>query len=147
MPAGKKLHLGENIIVSKWLQDMWELEEKHPITTGSLLSSKGWVPDPQRKKVSSIKRPTKKPAVVGLSKRGASNLVTADGVLAAIVGKKPAARSTIGKKVWKYIKTKGLQSSGDTSVVKTDAKLHALFGKSEVAKSEVGRLISKHFKA
>ncbi len=44
MSAGKKLESGETIKVSKWLQEMWELEEEHPITTGSLLSSKGWVP-------------------------------------------------------------------------------------------------------
>jgi hypothetical protein len=54
----KKLRLnsGETIVVSKWLQELWDVEEKHPFLVGSRLSSKSWVPASPKKRRKTVTR-------------------------------------------------------------------------------------------
>jgi hypothetical protein len=49
MKKNPKIDTQPKIVVSKWLERMWEIEEEHPFLIGSSLSSKGWVPEPARK--------------------------------------------------------------------------------------------------
>jgi hypothetical protein len=58
------------IVVSKWLERMWEIEEAHPFVSGSSLSSKGWAPRPKRK--TSVRKPATAKAKAGARKRRSS---------------------------------------------------------------------------
>lgn len=62
--------------------------------------------------------------------------------LAAVIGKEPAPRTEVTKKVWEYIKKHDLQDPANKRMINADAKLKVIFKKEQVSMFEMTKLIS-----
>lgn len=62
--------------------------------------------------------------------------------LAAVIGKTPAPRTEVTKKVWEYIKKHNLQDPANKRMINADAKLKVIFKKEQVSMFEMTKLIS-----
>lgn len=90
------------------------------------------------------KAPVKKATKKG---SGLSQPLTPSAALAAIVGKKPLARTAAVKKIWAYIKAHKLQSKTDGRIIMADAKLKPIFGgKSQLNMMSLAGCLSNHLK-
>jgi upstream activation factor subunit UAF30 len=68
--------------------------------------------------------------------------VTPSAALAAVIGKTPAPRTEVTKKVWEYIKKHNLQDPANKRMINADAKLKVIFKKEQVSMFEMTKLIS-----
>ena len=68
--------------------------------------------------------------------------VTPSAALAAVIGKTPAPRTEVTKKVWEYIKKHNLQDPANKRMINADAKLKVIFKKDQVSMFEMTKLIS-----
>ncbi|PXW99488.1 SWIB/MDM2 domain-containing protein [Sphaerotilus hippei] len=68
--------------------------------------------------------------------------MTPSAALAAVIGKEPAPRTEVTKKVWEYIKKHNLQDAANKRMINADAKLKAIFMKDQVSMFEMTKLIS-----
>ena len=130
---------GDGIVVSKWLEQMWAFEGKHPFVSGSSLSAKSWGTAPKRK--AAVKNRASRKPNPALMKS-----VNVDAALGAVVGVKPA-RGQITKKLWDYIKKNNLQDAKRKTQINADTKLQAIFGRKKVVTmSEMTKLVGEHIK-
>jgi upstream activation factor subunit UAF30 len=68
--------------------------------------------------------------------------MTPSAALAAVIGKAPAPRTEVTKKVWEYIKKHKLQDAANKRMINADAKLKVIFKKDQVSMFEMTKLIS-----
>jgi len=69
--------------------------------------------------------------------------MTPSAALAAVIGKQPAPRTEVTKKVWEYIKKHKLQDEANKRMINADAKLKVIFKKDQVSMFEMTKLISE----
>lgn len=99
--------------------------------------------------VDSVKGAAKKVAKVEdkpkAPRGGLAQQVTPDAALAAVVGKDPATRADITKRIWDYVRDHKLQDAKDRRMIVADDKLKPVFGgKDKVSMFEMTRLVSQH---
>jgi len=70
--------------------------------------------------------------------------MTPSAALASVIGKTPAPRTEVTKKVWEYIKKHNLQDAANKRMINADAKLKVIFQKDQVSMFEMTKLISAH---
>ncbi|HMW21920.1 MAG TPA: SWIB/MDM2 domain-containing protein [Burkholderiaceae bacterium] len=70
--------------------------------------------------------------------------MTPSAALAAVIGKTPAPRTEVTKKVWEYIKKHKLQDAANKRMINADTKLKVIFQKDQVSMFEMTKLISAH---
>ncbi|MCK6425468.1 MAG: SWIB/MDM2 domain-containing protein [Burkholderiaceae bacterium] len=70
--------------------------------------------------------------------------MTPSAALAAVIGKQPAPRTEVTKKIWEYIKKHKLQDAANKRMINADAKLKVIFKKDQVSMFEMTKLISEH---
>ena len=115
---------------------------------------------PAAKKVAAKKPAAKKPAAKKAAKKPAAKKaarkpnaafmkpVSISGILAAVIGEKPAPRTEVTSKIWAYIKKNNLQDKLNKRMINADEKLKAVFGgKKQVSMFEMTKLVSSHLKA
>jgi upstream activation factor subunit UAF30 len=101
-----------------------------------------------KKAVASTTAPVKKPAAAeaGTAKRAPNaafmKAMNPSAALAAVIGKEPAPRTEVTKKVWEYIKKHNLQDPANKRMINADAKLKVIFKKDQVSMFEMTKLIS-----
>lgn len=70
--------------------------------------------------------------------------MTPSAALAAVIGKAPAPRTEVTKRVWEYIKKHKLQDAANKRMINADTKLKVIFQKDQVSMFEMTKLVSAH---
>ena len=114
-------------------------------------AAKPAVKKPAVKKAAPAKKPVakkaapKKPAVKRKPNAAFMKAMTVSPALGAVIGRAPAPRTEVTKKIWAYIKKNNLQDAANKRMINADDKLKAIFGgKKQVSMFEMTKLVSAH---